>query len=57
MDWLYLYVLGYLIVVAGVALGLNLIGVPALWILMVVALLLALGLLTLRSPKGGGGGG
>ncbi len=56
MDWFYLYILGFLVVIAGVALGLNLIGIPPLWILAVVLVLLALGLLSLiRTPRGGDG--
>ena len=55
MDWFYLYVLGSLVVIAGVALGLNLIGVPPTWVLIVSLLLLAvLVATTRRRPRGGG---
>jgi Flp pilus assembly protein TadB len=54
LDWFYLYVLGFLVVLAGVALGLNLIGVPPLWIVLIVLALAALGAVgALRSPGGG----
>jgi hypothetical protein len=56
-DWFYLYILGLLIVVAAVALGLNLIGFPPLWILITTLLLLAIALLTtmlLRARERGG---
>lgn len=56
MDWFYLYFLGLLVVVAAVGLGLNLIGVPPRWVLGVVAVLLALGVLTsVRLSRGGDG--
>ena len=56
MEWFYLYVLGSLVVIAGVALGLSLIGVPPAWILIVALLLLAvLVASTLQRPSGGGG--
>ena len=47
--------LGSLVVIAGVALGLNLIGVPPTWVLIVSLLLLAVVVATtLRRPRGGG---
>ncbi|MFN2432752.1 MAG: hypothetical protein ABR599_08055 [Gemmatimonadota bacterium] len=55
MDWFYLYILGFLVVIAGVALGLNLIGVPPVWILLVALLLLVvMAASTLRRPRGSG---
>lgn len=56
MDWFYLYVLSALVVVVGVALGLNLIGVPPGWILA-VALVVLVALLagTLRRRRSDGG--
>lgn len=54
MDWFYLYSLGFLVVVAGVAFGLNLIGVPPRWIVVVMLFLVAVGVLTLVKRPGGG---
>jgi hypothetical protein len=52
MDWFYLYVLGCLVVIAGVGLGLYLVGVPPGWILVVLAVLTALALLSaVRPPR------
>jgi hypothetical protein len=52
LDWFYLYILGFLVVVAGVALALNLLGIPPLWILIVVLLMLAIGGIgTFKPPR------
>lgn len=57
MDWFYLYILGFLVVIAGVALGLNLVGVPPVWILLVVlVLLIMMAASALTRPRGGGDG-
>lgn len=51
MDWFYLYVLSWLVIIAGVGLGMNLIGVPPPWILLSMGLLAAIALATaLRRP-------
>jgi hypothetical protein len=57
MDWFYLYVLGCLVVIAGVGLGLYLVGMPPAWILVILAVLLGLALLTaFRPPRRQGRG-
>jgi hypothetical protein len=57
VDWFYLYSIAYLMVVAAVGLGLNLIGFPPRWIVGVMAVLLVLGVLSLfkrsRGDKAG----
>jgi uncharacterized membrane protein YhaH (DUF805 family) len=35
MDWFYLYFVGFLILIAAVGMGLNMIGVSAAWIFVV----------------------
>ena len=52
MDWFYLYVLGCVVVITGVGLGLYLVGMPPAWILVILAVLLALALLSaVRPPR------
>jgi hypothetical protein len=56
MDWFYLYFLGFLIVIAAVGLGLNLIGVPPRWILVVGLFLLGIAVMSAVRHRGGGSG-
>ncbi len=35
MDWFYLYFIGFLVLIAAVAMGLNMIGLSASWIFVV----------------------
>ena len=57
MDWLYLCILAFLVVIAGVMVGLNLLGVPPLWILFVALILLAVALLVAARGPGRPDGG
>ncbi|MBA2564284.1 MAG: hypothetical protein H0V09_02520 [Gemmatimonadetes bacterium] len=52
MDWFYLYALSWLVVIAGVGLGMNLIGIPPIWNLIAMGLLLVIAVATaLRRPR------
>jgi hypothetical protein len=55
MDWFYLYILGYLLVVAAVGLGLNLIGMPPRWIVGAELVLIAIGIFSLFKHPGDAG--
>ena len=55
MDWFYLYFLGFLIVIAAVGLALNLIGIPPLWIFIVVLFLLGIAIISAVKHRGGSG--
>ncbi len=52
-----LYVLGYLIVIAGLAYGAHLLGVPPVWIGVGAIVLAGIGIVTGVSPPPGGAAG
>lgn len=60
MDWFYLYFIGFLILIAAVAIGLNMIGLAAQWIFIVCLALFGVAVMSaVKHTKGGGaeGGG
>lgn len=60
MDWFYLYFIGFLILIAAVAIGLNMIGLGAQWIFIVCLALFGVAVMSaVKHTKGGGaeGGG
>lgn len=60
MDWFYLYFIGFLIFIAAVAIGLNMIGLGAQWIFIVCLALFGVAVMSaVKHTKGGGaeGGG
>ena len=50
MDWFYLFALGSLIVISGIALGLNLIGMPPFWIVVLCLVLLVVAAVVMLMP-------
>lgn len=55
MDWFYLYFIGFLILIAAVGMGLDMIGVSASWIFVVCLGLLGVALMSaVRRTRGSG---
>lgn len=58
MDWFYLYFIGFLILIAAVAIGLNMIGLSTQWIFIVSLALFGLAVMSaVKHTKGGGADG
>lgn len=55
MDWFYLYFIGFLILIAAVGMGLNMIGVSASWIFVVCLALFGIAVMSaVKRTRGGG---
>lgn len=57
MDWFYLYFIGFLILIAAVAMGMSRIGIAAEWIFIVCLALFGVAVMSAVSRTGGGGSG
>ena len=55
MDWFYLYFIGFLVLIAAIAMGMNRIGVPPQWIFIVCLGLFGIAVMsTVKHTRGGG---
>lgn len=57
MDWFYLYFIGFLMVIAAVAMGMARIGISAEWIFIVCLALFGVAVMKAVARTGGGGSG
>ncbi|HUP18350.1 MAG TPA: hypothetical protein VM778_00190 [Gemmatimonadota bacterium] len=57
MDWFYVYFIGFLVVIAAVALGMSKIGISAEWIFIVCLALFGVAVMSAVAHTRGGGSG
>lgn len=56
MDWFYVYFIGFLVLIAAIAMGMNLLGIGAQWIFVVCLALFGIAVMSaVKHTRGGGG--
>ncbi len=57
MDWFYLYFIGFLVLIAAIAMGMSRIGIAPQWIFIVCLALFGIAVMsTVKHTRGGGDG-
>ncbi len=56
MDWFYVYFIGFIVLIAAIAMGMNLLGIGAQWIFVVCLALFGIAVMSaVKHTRGGGG--
>lgn len=56
MDWFYVYFIGFLVLIAAIAMGMNMLGIGAQWIFVVCLALFGIAVMSaVKHTRGGGG--
>lgn len=56
MDWFYVYFVGFIVLIAAIALGMNMLGIGAQWIFVVCLALFGIAVMSaVKHTRGGGG--